>query len=167
MEEYDDRQQEGELRQKNPSNSEFQIKSEILEPDDRTGSSFIYKQIKDQNGRYQEQAIYNGNKEFITRGLKIGNIKYQSYAHQWVIVRLKHIRTIQFIEEEENLDLTSLTSYYVDGLHANLGMSLSLEMEGFKRLTSNTQSHDIKERRVSSSSTKGELRTNPMRDEMD
>lgn len=167
MDGFDDDYNEGEMRSREPSKSEYELKSTILENDERVGGAFKTVQAKDKDGRPIEYAIFNGNKEYITRGLKLGNLKEYTASHQWALVRLKLIRYLMFIDEEENIDLSELTSFFIDGLYANFNMSLSLDRKGFDALTKTTRSQEYKEKRVAESTARGGLRSNPLRDNIE
>lgn len=153
----------GELRQRDSPDSEFKLKHEILENDERVGSSFKYTQIKD-NGRIKEVAIYNKHKEFITKSLKLANLSRYSSSHQWANVRVKLIRLLMFIDQEEGIDFEEVISTYVDGLNANLNLSLSVDKVGFDGLIKQAKTHDIRERRVDS--YQGRVKPNALRDDL-
>ena len=52
----------GELRQRDPADSEYKLKSLLLENDDRVGAAFNYKQVVI-DGKSKKIAVKNGQKE--------------------------------------------------------------------------------------------------------
>ena len=152
----------GELRQRDPADSEYKLKSLLLENDDRVGAAFNYKQVVI-DGKIKEVAVYNGQKEYITRLLKLGNLTRFSSSHQWATTRLKLIRKLMFIQKEEDIDLTELISYYIDGLNANLNLSLSVDGKGFDGFIKQSRIQEIRSRNIEAVQ---KVKSNPIRDDL-